>query len=86
MDRVRTPGQGTCGLAQRVRERMAAGAAIAEVCLEDLPMWFAGQLDPGRPLAGLFRSPYALLAVYADGGRLLRAIPPWLRGLEGLRA
>lgn len=66
---------GTADLTAQVRERIAAGAPVAEVEYADLPMWFFAEVDLDRPVAAVFRSDTAVLAVYADGGRLLRGVP-----------
>lgn len=66
-------------LASQVRQRMAAGAPVEEITYTDMPLWFYAELDLDRPLAALFRSATALLAIYQDGGRVLRAIPAHLR-------
>lgn len=65
-------------LTEGVRSRIEAGARVQEIEFVDMPFWFLQHLDITRRVDAVFKSRHALLAVYADGGRVLRSIPAGL--------
>jgi len=58
-------------LTERIRSRMAEGAAIAE--LAEAPAWLAAELAD-QPVRALFRSEYAHVAILEDGRTLVRRV------------
>ncbi len=75
MSPVVVPQSGVADLTALVRGRIATGAPVEEIAYVDMPLWFYAQLDLDRPVEAVFRSARAMLAVYADGDRVLRSVP-----------
>ncbi len=60
-------------LVAKVRERIAAGAAVREIAVEDAPFWFVAELgDDAARVQNVFRSEHALVAVLEGGRTVVR--------------
>jgi hypothetical protein len=59
-------------LAERIQDRIAEGASIREIAVEDIPFWLAMEIRNLRAVRHVFRSEHALVAITEDGRTIVR--------------
>lgn len=63
-------------LESKVRDRMAVGAPIWEIAVDEMPLWLLKGVRTGAaPIKAVFMGPLAGMIIHQDGGWTLRACP-----------
>lgn len=76
MSAVVTPVEQQNDIEAKVRERIAAGAALWEVPVEEMPLWLLrGVRDGAAAISAVFLGPSAGMVLHADGSRTLKKCP-----------
>lgn len=59
-------------LAERIQDRIAEGASVREVEVEDIPFWLAMEIEDLRAVKNVFCSEHAFAVITEDGRTIVR--------------